>query len=94
MAEWPDGNGRGGAILVREALGNGSENPSIIAKESPIQKRLPEDLEELPHERERNGGKGLSREMQPEYGMLRRSKNRKELCEIWLEDQEIEMELD
>ena len=90
----PDGNGRGEGRLARETIGNGTGNPAIIAKESLIQKRPPVDLEELLHERDGYGGKWLSQQMQPEYGMLRRSKNRKELCEIWLEDQEIEMELD
>ena len=43
--EYPEGNDKGEIRLPREAVGRGTENPSIIATETLIRKELAHDLE-------------------------------------------------
>ena len=79
--------------IVREALGNWSANPLLITAETLIPNELTPEYGEQMQERERYGGKRLSGNLRPQYGMLRRSRIRKVPTDVWLGDEEADADL-
>ena len=80
-------------ILVRDTVRNGTENPLLISTKPLIRKELSSEREEKLQEREGYGGRWLSKNIRPKYGMLRRGQIRKVISEMWVGDEEIEVDL-
>ena len=89
----PEENDKGEMRLAREAVGGGTDNPSIIATDALIRKEPIQDFEEQLNERECYGGQRLNRRIHPEYGMLGGGRIRKLFSEIWIGDMGVEVDL-
>ena len=73
--------------LGRAAVGNGSGDPLLIATETLIKEEPKSEFEEQTQERKGYGDKWLNGDVNPQYGMSRRSKIRKARIDVWLEEE-------
>ena len=91
--EKPEESGKSEMRLVREAVENGTGDPVVIANEALIQRDFPPGREWQLQERQVYSGRWLSKSVRPQCLMLMRSKIRKVFSEMWLGDEELEVDL-